>query len=688
MVKIKILYQHLWLFDVGWDDLLPPAIMAEWMTIKDSLYRLEEIRIPRFTGHVGGKLQIHGFSDASEQAYAAVVYSRVVDNLGNVSVVLVAAKSRVAPIKQVSLPRLELNGALLLSELMRKVSEAWSHLEIEQWAWTDSTIVLQWLSAHPRKWRTYVANRTAEILEHLPRQHWNHVRSEENPADCASRGLSPSELVEHDLWFQGPRWLKDNSCTWDTALVKLNDDEELLEQRPQRTLHAALLPIHYNFEVEQLLLKRRSNFTLIIRSLAWVNRFVHNITCTINEERRSGELSPAELEQARGQVVRAVQHEAFKEELQQLRKGELLRSKCVLSSLYPFLDNQGIIRVGGRLQNSALPDEFKHPIILPWNHRATTLLVRELHLRNLHAGPALLTASINQQYWIIGCQKVVHKIVQDCTRCVRLKGRLASQLMGSLPPARVLATRPFCFVGVDYAGPLKIKATCIRGVKVTKGYIAVYVCLSTRAVHLEAAGDMTTNTFLGTLKRFISRRGYPTEIWSDNGTNFIGADRTLQELLEQVRAHDKEASRFLSNIGIKWTFIPPSAPHMGGIWEAAVKSAKWHLVAELGTEALTFEDLSTILCQTEACLNSRPICALSTDPDSCEALTPGHFLIGQPVNPIPEPDLKKVPANRLEQWQQVQQKTAIIWNRWKDEYLSSLQPRAKWRTTKPNVQVD
>lgn len=233
MVKIKILYQHLWLFDVGWDDLLPPAIMAEWMTIKDSLYRLEEIRIPRFTGHVGGKLQIHGFSDASEQAYAAVVYSRVVDNLGNVSVVLVAAKSRVAPIKQVSLPRLELNGALLLSELMRKVSEAWSHLEIEQWAWTDSTIVLQWLSAHPRKWRTYVANRTAEILEHLPRQHWNHVRSEENPADCASRGLSPSELVEHDLWFQGPRWLKDNPCTWDTALVKLNDDEELLEQRPQ-----------------------------------------------------------------------------------------------------------------------------------------------------------------------------------------------------------------------------------------------------------------------------------------------------------------------------------------------------------------------------------------------------------------------------------------------------------------------
>lgn len=222
----------------------------------------------------------------------------------------------------------------------------------------------------------------------------------------------------------------------------------------------------------------------------------------------------------------------------------------------------------------------------------------------------------------------------------------------------------------------------------TKGYIAVYVCLSTRAVHLEAAGDMSTNTFLGTLKRFISRRGYPNEIWSDNGTNFVGADRTLQELLDQVRIHDKQASRFLSNLGIKWTFIPPSAPHMGGIWEAAVKSAKRHLVAELGSEAITFEDLATILCQIEACLNSRPICALSTNPDNCEALTPGHFLIGQPMNLTPEPDLKKIPTNRLDQWQQVQQRTSVIWDRWKNEYLASLQPRGKWRTIQPNVLVD
>ncbi|XP_053685681.1 uncharacterized protein LOC128735210 [Sabethes cyaneus] len=162
----------------------------------------------------------------------------------------------------------------------------------------------------------------------------------------------------------------------------------------------------------------------------------------------------------------------------------------------------------------------------------------------------------------------------------------------------------------------------------------------------------------------------------------------FMELLHQIQTKDKLASRFLSNHGIKWTFIPPSAPHMGGIWEAAVKSAKRLLVAELGDTALTFEELCTVLCQIEACLNSRPLCALSTNPDCFDALTPGHFLIGQPMNLVPEPEVRSIPTNRLDQWQRVQQATEVVWNRWKDEYLNTLQPRGKWRTVQPNVLID
>ncbi|XP_062704253.1 uncharacterized protein LOC109622039 [Aedes albopictus] len=689
IVKIKILYQYLWLYDVNWDDPLPTAIESEWVEIKQQLRQLETIRIPRFVTHNRGKLQLHGFSDSSEQAYAAVVYSRCIDDEGNITVVLVAAKSRVAPIKQVSLPRLELNGALLLTELMKKVSEALPNLEIEHFAWTDSTIVLQWLSSHPRSWKTYVANRTSAILEFLPRDRWRHVNSESNPADCASRGISPSELVHHKLWFHGPEWLSADESEWPSNAVQPVLSDELPEARNMKIMHTtetSITPLRDNYLVEQQLLERRSRFNLIVRSLACVNRFVHNIKSR-TEQRHTGQLIPSEIHQAKLQLLRAAQHEVFAPEIKILPSGKLLSSKNVLAALHPFLDSTGTIRVGGRLENSDQPYDRKHPVILPKSHRVTQLLVLELHLQNLHAGPTLLTAVINQQFWIVGCQTVVRDVVRGCTRCVRLKGKTATQLMGNLPPARVLATRAFAYVGIDYAGPLKIKAGCVRGVKVSKGYIVVYVCLSTRAVHLEAASDMSTNTFISTLKRFVSRRGYPNEIRSDNGTNFIGADRVLREFVDQIQSHTKDAERYLSNLGIKWVFNPPSAPHMGGIWEAAVKSVKCHLVAEFGTEATTFEDLTTILCQIEACLNSRPLCPLSSNPDSCEALIPGHFLVGQPLNLIPEPDVRHIPRNRLDQWQDMQHRSVQIWSRWKDEYLASLQPRTKWRSVHPNISV-
>lgn len=271
---------------------------------------------------------------------------------------------------------------------------------------------------------------------------------------------------------------------------------------------------------------------------------------------------------------------------------------------------------------------------------------------------------------------------------MRLKGKTASQLMGSLPVTRVMGTRAFAHVGVDYAGPVKVHASCVRGVKTTKGYIVVFVCMATKAVHLELASDLSTNTFIGALKRFVSRRSHPNEMWSDCGTNFVGADTWLKEIRGALEKHNVAANRFLTNLGIKWVFNPPSAPHRGGLWEAAVKSAKKHLVAVLGSDAATFEELSTVLTQVEACLNSRPLCPLSADPDSYEALTPGHFLVGQPLNLIPEPGVQHLPMNRLDKWQLVHRHTTDIWSRWRDEYLAHLQPRTKWRTTETNVKED
>lgn len=221
-----------------------------------------------------------------------------------------------------------------------------------------------------------------------------------------------------------------------------------------------------------------------------------------------------------------------------------------------------------------------------------------------------------------------------------------------------------------------------------KGYIVIFVCLSTKAVHLEVAGDLTSDTFLGALKRMNARRGYSNEIWSDNGTNLTGADRKLQEIYDVIKTHSKDAEHYLGNLGVHWRFIPPSSPHQGGIWEAAVKSAKELLRPIVGNEKLTFEELSTVLCQIEACLNSRPLCPLSTSPDSLEALTPGHFLVGQPLNMLPNLDVSHLKLNQLDRWQCVQRYTAEFWRRWRDEYLATLQPRGKWRSTHDNIKPD
>lgn len=213
-----------------------------------------------------------------------------------------------------------------------------------------------------------------------------------------------------------------------------------------------------------------------------------------------------------------------------------------------------------------------------------------------------------------------------------------------------------------------------------KAYIAVFVCCSTHAIHLEVVSDLTTEAFLAALKRFVSRRGLPSDIFSDCGTNFVGANRELKKLLSQVltQSHNQEVANQLSKDGISWHFNPPSAPHFGGLWESGVKSMKTHLYRIMGKEVWTFEQLSTAIAQIEAVLNSRPITPLSSDPTDFNALTPGHFLIGSPLTMIPEPDLTDVKFSRLSKWQQIQQMTQHFWRRWSSEYLTRLQHRPKW----------
>lgn len=252
--------------------------------------------------------------------------------------------------------------------------------------------------------------------------------------------------------------------------------------------------------------------------------------------------------------------------------------------------------------------------------------------------------------------------------------------MGDLPDYRVQPTFPFNRTGLDFAGPFKIRANHkIRNAQVMKGYVCVFVCMSTRALHLEVVSDLTSEAFLGALQRFVSRRGLVEHLYSDNATNFEGANNELQRLAELFRneQHQQGLEAFCTQRGIKWSFIPPRSPHFGGIWEAGVKSVKLHLKRILAEHNLSYEQFSTVLAQIEAILNSRPLIPVSDDPSDVRAITPAHFLIGREFQAIPEPSYEEIPAGRLSKWQFLQDLKQKFWKLWMTHYLHELQQRQK-----------
>lgn len=374
------------------------------------------------------------------------------------------------------------------------------------------------------------------------------------------------------------------------------------------------------------------------------------------------------------------------EEIKDISREVPLHSKSRILSLMPFIDSCGLLRVGGRIKQSLLSSMLKHPIILPKTHPVVSLIVRYYHERYLHVGAAELFSLLRGEFWIIGCRNLAHKIVHDCVICAKQRRNNCTQIMGNLPAERVTFARPFSRIGVDFAGSILLRLARGRRPTFVKSYISLFVCFVTKAIHLELVSALSTDAFLVALNRFVARRGKPSEMFSDNGTNFKGAYRKLTEMHSLLLSEQTGniVIDHLSQDGISWRFIPPSAPHFGGLWETGVKSVKLHLKRVIGDHALTYEEMYTLLTRIEAILNSRPLCARSdTDFD---ALTPAHFLIGQPLTSISEPNLCDTEPNLLSNWQRLQHMAQGFWKRWHTEYLTSLQNRPKWKQVKRDLQ--
>ncbi|XP_076301466.1 uncharacterized protein LOC143219348 [Lasioglossum baleicum] len=671
-IVAKVLMQSLWLLKVDWDTPLPEKEEVMWQQFQQQLPALQTIRVPRWLGTNSATqpLEIHGFADASERAYAAVVYSRTINAQGVVTVSMIVAKSKVAPLKRVSLPRLELCAAFLLARLVAHVTKALDWQEVDLHLWSDSSVALSWIRGHPSRWPTYVANRVAEIQRMLPLAQWHHVRSAENPADCASRGLSPAELPRFQLWWRGPEWLSSPDPLPAVPAEETTHEDEELKAHHVTTQRE---------KTSGTLIERFSNLTRLFRVLGWCRRWAPR------NRKSESIITATEMQEVKLILLRLEQSASFSEDIATLRRNQPVAAKSRLAKLCPFLDEDGVLRVGGRLQAANLAYDRTHPAILPDESPLAKLWVDAAHKRCLHGGTQLTLATLRQECWILRGRPMVKHCIHQCTVCIRWKGQTAQPKMGNLPPARITPCRPFFRSGVDYAGPIHLRSGRGRGQLTVKGYIAVFICLVTKAVHLEAVSDGSTETFLAALRRFISRRGRCLELYSDCGRNFVGANHELRSLLRESTQQGGGPFAAASREGISWKFNPPSAPHFGGIWEAAVKSVKHHLRRIIGEQRLTFEELTTLLTGIEACLNSRTLQPLSDDPEDPAALTPGHFLIGEPLIALPEPSLEELPVSRLSRWQLIQQLQQHFWKRWSREYLNTLQTRGKWRKTKISI---
>ncbi|KAF6216059.1 hypothetical protein GE061_000397 [Apolygus lucorum] len=578
---------------------------------------------------------LHTYCDASSTSYAAVSFLRV-QTEDVVFVTLVGAKSRVAPLKKLTIPRLELLaatiGARLASGIVKEIGE------VETFFWSDSSTVLSWIHRE-EPWGVFVFNRVREIRSLTSQGVWRHVPGVLNPADLVSRGCRPKELLD-SRWWEGPDWLHLPQEEWPASYVNPDEDEVLAERRK-----TAVVAVTFPRDFNSTCLGKFSKYSRVVRCVGWMLRYLFNRFS--KKPPVTGSLHVAEIDRAERVVLRMIQEESFSG----------VKDKS-LSKLKPQVDSNGLIRLRTKIWARKDTEDFRAPVILPPWHDLVSKLILDLHKKNGHVVGQTLLNLIRERYWVIRGRQVIKRIVAQCTICQRFLAKCLEVETPPLPESRVRDSNVFEVCGTDLAGPLYLKS----GDKV---WICLFTCAVYRAVHLEIVSAQSTEAFLLAFRRFVAMRGRPSIIYSDNGRNFQGASNALKEVDWSSIAAQGAIDR------IEWRFNPPRAAWWGGFWERMIGVLKAVLKRMLGRACLNYEELCTVAYECATFVNQRPLTYLTEDPRDPVPVSPQMFLQELPQNGLPDCDAADANTFKRRIQHRLRLKEELKW-RFRTEYLGQL----------------
>ena len=666
-INLRIFFQTLNYAKMDWNAELEEKQRRELFQLITDAQLIGNIPISRLLyKSTPDALQIHIYTDASSKAYGACAYIRYHCELGWRSTLL-CTKARIMPLKPLTIPRLELTAAVEGARLYKRICEISSQFaDCPVTVWSDSVAALRWITG-TKQWPVYIENRVKVIRQMNLTNCYKYVNTKNNPADIISRGAKVKDILNNNFWWQGPKILLSDQTHIPEDNYKSTDNETEVPK-----FEEVLITNTTNLEF----LMRFGSWNKLVRVFAYVLRFVNNSKPGTQKLKNTLELK--EVKQAQTLLHRLEQQHYFPQEYAYLlKKLKTSPVPTMITQLDLFIDEDKIIKLRTRLHYSSLPSSAKNPVLLSSKGHLVKLLVNNSHRLTLHSGVEQTLANLRLKYWLIKGRRVVKAILRSCVTCKKVVGKsFPLPIQPQLPEFRVQSTLPFLNIGIDYAGPVDVKANLTnRKSSTIKAYICLFTCATCRGIHLEMVLDLTTNSFIAAFRRFVSRRGLPSKIYSDNGTTFVSSAKSIATVISG-KTNDNALIDICLEHGITWDFIVPRASWWGGFYERMVGLVKKCLRKVVGRALITYLEFETTLIQIEGVINTRPLTYISENFIDGEVITPNHLILGRQEHDnhfesVSDSTIVTVQTRREHQNTIIRQ----FWNKFQKEYLLSLRER-------------